>query len=161
MKDKDKKSKISKKPKSLEDEVEELQETVRNLSLLPKSFRDIQPGSEDWELYRKHIPESREEMDRWLHGSLMVYGKELSPFEERMFRETHRAIKKCIVDPALVDDEAFETTLSTIKADDISFIYMKGWSSKMVMAVNYLASHFNWKFRAKQELTDEKGHPFV
>ncbi len=145
-------SKSEKKSREdLELRVEELEDQISILRNMSGDFRDIQPGSHEWRLYKEFLPEAEEAMDKWLVGSILVYGAALTPIEQQIIERNHREISYCTVNPTPPEltFDAFNTVIKTAVETNVDHIYMKGFPNGIVAAINYQASFFHWRFRAK------------
>lgn len=134
---------------------EDLQEQLRILKLLPGDFRDIEPSSPEWEQYATYMPETAEAMDKWIHGPVLCIGKPITPWEKTHLLKTHTNILVCSLDPNASNLDALHSALQNAEAEGVSLVYMKGFPLSITRAINWLASFFKMRIRAKHEYMEE------
>lgn len=137
--------------KSLENTIARLQEKIRILSHQPGDFRDLEPGSVDWNTYRDLIPQAHEGMDKWLTGPVMCYGLEPSEEELNILSQKHQKIGKMILHPQQIGIEEFIRTVTNLDATGYSYIYLRGFPPGFDAWINYIASFFKLKIRAMHQ----------
>jgi len=137
----------------MENDVDELRKKIKLLRRLPKDFRDITVGSQDWLDFAKAMgPEKENEMHKWANGGVLSLAP-LSHMEEVFFKD-YEWVKVVEWDD---DWDSFFKTVSDAEADGASFVYAPQLPRGAVNGLNALASHCGLNLRFRAVLVDERG----
>jgi len=147
-----------KKQEKIAEEVTEQQQKqdllrqIRLLKRLPNDFRDIDPGSPDWEAFAD-ITGKREEMTKWYRGPVLYFGK-LNK-EERMILE-HPNILICIARHKKFTVESWKDVIPVAVRIEASWIYLPDEETQVIEALNIIFSRFGFNIRARGPVMSER-----
>lgn len=154
-------TKRSKKQEVIAEEAMEQQERqallrqIRLLKRLPKDFRDLDPGSPDWEAFA-NVTGRRKEMEAWSGGPILCLAP-LNKAEALVFRGEK------VIDGTTygeVWEKNFFRFLGYTEALEVSWLYLPDEETPVITALNLLLSRFGAGFRVKGQLLSERtGHP--
>ncbi len=133
-------------------QVAHLRKQLAILKRLPKNFRDIEIGSSGWQSFAEIMgPEKKAEMLEWAKGGVLC----LAPLNEleRKVLTVFGEISRLPLPTTL------EFILSMARGRDVSFIYASEWPKHVIVAMNWLASQYEWNFRFKGQLMSGRGMP--
>lgn len=134
-------------------EVRKLRRQIKLLKRLPEDFRDIDPGSPDWEAFAEATGR-RKEMEAWSNGPIYCFA-EPNKLEQLVFGQ--QEIRQLAISQWPWNGLA---VLTHIEHNKGSWFYLPDEEPKVVSALNILLSRLEYKFRARGRLLSERtGHP--
>lgn len=131
--------------------------SLKQLQRAYKSFRDMEPGGRDWNIYAEIMGPSKEkEMSTWLWGPVLIVGP-LSEGEERFFDGKKVEYIECLKETISFTQwgELFEAAQSA----RCSFVYLPMFKKSIIQSINNLLSLGDSPVRVRGQLLDEKGYP--
>lgn len=157
-------------PKAPITQIDDLKKIAKFLSRIPPDFRDIIPGSEDWQgLDQYGGTDVRKHMWTWLHGPVL-YAAPITEFEFKYFEAQAKGEIYAIVDPNTQEDIDKDEICESLPAliewlefaneENYSWFYVKGFNIGLVQAINKLCSQYNYTVRLHVELTNNKGEKY-
>lgn len=129
---------------------------IRTLKRLPDDFRDIDPGSNDWEAFAD-ITGRRKEMTDWSNGPVIYFGA-LNKFEKMILGRPNRLIKVigCLGrDNGLTTMNHFEI-IQLAERQRASWLYLPDEVGTVIDALNVLFSRFGYNVRARGQVKSER-----
>lgn len=127
----------------------QLRQAIKLLKRLPNDFRDITPGSPDWEKFAD-ITNRRKEMEKWANGPVLCL-KEPNTAETMVLGQ-YKLIYIVGSDLQLVLKYALE--------QGCSWIYLPDEEPKVIAALNVLLSRFKYSCRVRGQIMSERtGRP--
>ncbi len=138
-------------------EQQERRKLLRQIAImkrLPNDFRDIDPGSTDWENFAD-ITDRREEMTAWSNGIVIHFAK-LNEHEKMVLSRPNKLL---LYDCCLDDD--WQHVINTANlVDKASWLYLPDEAKPVIAALNVLFSRFGYNIRARgQVLSERTGQP--
>ena len=143
-------------------EIRRLRKELKLLTRLPNDFRDIDPGSPDWEAFAD-ITKRRREMEDWSNG-LVLCLEEPNEQEKRILGEV-QLTTACSWHNLSTAQGAYTcwdwfTLLGLAQENNASFIYLPEEDGELVKALNLFCSRIGACFRIKgQLLSPHSGKP--
>lgn len=154
--------KKSKRQQAIATEVTEQQERrrlLRQIALmkrLPNDFRDIDPGSTDWENFAD-ITGRRKEMTDWSNGPVVYFG-ELNEGEKMLLGGPNELIR--ITDYNFLGASNWVAVITFTEAVKASWLYLPDEEGPVVEALNVVFSRFGYNVRARGQVMSERtGYP--
>lgn len=142
-----------------------LQWAIATMRRLPKDFRDIDPGSKDWEDFA-NITGRRDEMTRWSNGPVlhlaplnsgekMILGgpNVLRPVSELVLANQSR------IQVGSLEELTPENWIDVIQHAEMSgcsLIYLPDETLKVIVALNMLLSRFGFNVRVRGQVMSER-----
>jgi hypothetical protein len=123
---------------------------------LPKNFRDIPRGTEEWMSYWYLYPKQQKEMEQWSRGQIAVLGK-LTPKERLLFRGELEA--KLVTEIQIPKEWTLGKFLCLCQELDesYSFIYLGDLDQRLYQSLNFLFSLCNCNLRVWETYTNKEG----
>jgi len=137
-------------------EQQERKKLLRQLAImkrLPNDFRDIDPGSIDWENFAD-ITNRRKEITDWVNGPIVYFG-ELNEHEKIILGRPNKLIRFQLVD-AMLDKTNWRNTMDYAEHIKASWIYLPDEEGPVVEALNVLFSRFGYNVRARGPVKSER-----
>lgn len=134
--------------------IQQLRRDIAFLNRTPNDFRDLVPGSVEWEHYA-NLTKRRKEMEDWSSGP-MAYIHQLTDKERYYYRGV------TFVDCTWFTWEPgnFEILCTRMRSGNISWLYLPEEDMSLVWALNTLFSRMKAPFRAKgQPMSESTGKP--
>ncbi len=125
----------------------ELKRQIALLKRLPKDFRDLDPGSPDWEAFAE-ITARRKEMEAWAAGPMYVF-RPFNSHEAMVFK--NEVIQSVLLWPL----EGFKV-LQAMSFCKASWLYLPDEELKVIIALNLVLSRCGVNFRARGQLLSER-----
>jgi len=156
------KRKSKKQQQAIATEVTEQQERrtlLRQIALmkrLPNDFRDIDPGSPDWENFAD-ITDRRKEMTAWSNGPV-IYFAELNEGEKMILGRPNKLIH---YDGRFGNEsdgrQNWQPIINTANfVDKASWLYLPDEEGPVIEALNVLFSRFGYSIRARGPVLSER-----
>lgn len=138
-----------------ESTTQRLKHQISRLRQLPEDFRDIAPGTKDWEDFAE-ITGRRKEMEAWCAGPALCLAP-LSSSEERVLSSPNE-LREFKGPGALecLSEENWAEVMQFAENTMCSWIYLPNESRGFVNALNVLLSRFGYNVRAKPQLMSER-----
>jgi hypothetical protein len=159
------KNKKKKDQKAIAEEVAQqitarkLRKLIKLLKRLPRDFRDIDPGSSDWEAFAD-ATDRRKEMEAWSNGPVLCL-EEPNEQEKRILGKIEMStISKTVTGPTIK-----LTAFSAInwcelfflaQKNRVSWIYLPDEHGDFIKALNMVLSRMGACYRAKGQLLSER-----
>ena len=131
--------------------VRSLKRQIKLLKRLPNDFRDISPGSSDWEAFAEATGR-RKEMEKWAAGPVLC------------LKEPNAAEKMVLVNVNVIGDRFTNTSLAfsdwcviNIAVDNgYSWIYLPDEEPQVIAALNVILSRFEYNCRVRGQILSER-----
>lgn len=148
-----------------------LRQQISTLNRLPDDFRDILPGSTDWESFAT-ITGRRKEMEKWDNGLIFIL-QPLNDLEMKVLGHgdnirTIKTVSKESLVQASVHASLASTPCAYFSADTwhsivtlaeqnkVSWIYLPNEEAPVIAALNIVLSRFGYNVRVKGQLLSER-----
>ena len=135
----------------------QLQRDIKILRKLPDDFRNLSPGSREWQEYER-ITGHTESMQNWLRGPVLIL-QPISKMEAKIWATSpprkyflHEQKIANVIDLFCVITEAEES--------ECSFVFLPEVTRKVIDAVNALCREYGCNVRAEGKFTNEKGERY-
>lgn len=128
-----------------------LKRQIATLKRLPKDFRDIIAGTNDWEAFAT-ITGRRKEMEAWDNGPILYFG-ELNASEKSILGSQSPLV--AIERHKTLTAKSWKDVLVVAIAIEASWLYLPDEGTKIITALNILFSRFEFNIRAKGQLLSE------
>ncbi|KKN28903.1 hypothetical protein LCGC14_0849560 [marine sediment metagenome] len=132
-----------------------LKKALQLLKRLPKDFRDMSPGSPDWEAFAD-ISGRRVEMTEWSRGPVIYFG-ELNKLEKMVLGDPnplHQVIGRSSLGNTFTKLNWIEI-INLAERIIASWIYLPNEEGTVIDALNLLLSRFDYKVRIKRQIKSE------
>jgi len=127
-----------------------LKKQIALLRRLPKDFRDMSPGSPDWEAFAD-ITGRRKEMEAWSSGPVLYVGK-LNKEEELHFRDQRKVVQA----EAAWTPTCWTGLLELADRCAFSWLYLPAEEPEFIDALNRILSRFGYSVRAMGQIMSER-----
>lgn len=131
--------------------VRALKRKIKLLKRLPKDFRDLDPGSRDWEAFAD-ITDRRKEMEDWANGPTLCL-KEPNTAEKMILENIVWHIN---LDDILDMNTNWYTVIEHACILKCSWIYLPDETFDVVAALNVILSRFGYNCRVRGQIKSER-----
>ena len=127
-----------------------LKKQIALLRRLPKDFRDMSPGSPDWEAFAD-ITGRRKEMEAWSSGPVLCLAE---PNKEELLVLGKENVRLFVGEWNFTKD--WYGLLQAAKQQNYSWLYLPEEELIVITSLNVLLSRFEYNVRARGQIMSER-----